>query len=131
MKTVQVYSLVGEGSRALSQNFKVREFRSTDGADAIFVDPKLVEVLQSIRSHFGRPVVITSGYRTHQRNRAVGGATLSQHLYGTAADIQISGVKPADAAAYAETLLPDTGGIGIYSWGIHVDTRDVKSRWNG
>ncbi len=131
MKQIQVYSLAGEGDQAISRNFKVREFRSRDGADAIFVDSKLVEILQNIRSHFGKPVTITSGYRTHQRNRSEGGAARSQHLYGTAADIQVSGVAPGKVAEYAETLLVNTGGIGIYSWGIHVDTRDVKARWNG
>ena len=36
------------------------------------------------------------------KNKAVGGATYSQHLYGTAADITVKGVKPSVVAAYAE-----------------------------
>ena len=55
----------------------------------------------------------------------------SQHLYGIAADISVPGVAPKTVAAYLETLLPNTGGIGIYSWGVHVDVRKTKSRWNG
>jgi uncharacterized protein YcbK (DUF882 family) len=61
----------------------------------------------------------------------VGGAAYSQHLYGTAADIKVNGIKPKDVAAYAEKLLPNTGGIGIYSTFVHIDVREKKSRWNG
>ena len=86
-------------------------------------------MLQKIRDHFGKAVVINSAYRNAQYNKKVDGATYSQHLYGTAADIKITGVKPADVAAYAETLLPNTGGIGIYSTFTHVDVRADKARW--
>lgn len=34
-------------------------------------------------------------------------------------------------AAYAEKLLPNRGGIGIYGTFTHIDGRAVKSRWNG
>lgn len=94
-------------------------------------DEKLVRILDQIRKHFGVPFSPNSAIRCKQRNSEVGGATSSQHLYGTAADISVPGVSPSTLAAYAETLLPNTGGIGIYSWGIHVDTRKTKSRWNG
>lgn len=130
-KIVKVYSLKADGGNTLSTNFRVREFRSRDGADVICVDPELVTVLQLIRNHFGRPVTINSGYRTHAHNKAVGGAAQSRHLYGMAADIVVSGTKPGEVAAYADKLMPNSGGIGIYSWGVHVDTRAEKSRWNG
>ena len=128
---VRAYSRAKDGLTALSPHFKVREFACSDGADAVFVAPALVEVLEKIRAHFGKPVVIHSGYRTETKNKAVGGAAYSQHKYGTAADISIGGVSPAKVAAYAETLLPDTGGIGIYKTFTHIDVRAAKSRWNG
>ena len=43
----------------------------------------------------------------------------------------MQGVAPKTVAAYAEKLMPNTGGIGIYSWGVHIDTRKIKSRWKG
>lgn len=128
---VNAYSKSKDGNTKLSPNFKVREFACSDGTDPIFISPELVEILQKIRDHFKKPVNINSAYRTPAKNKAVGGATYSQHLYGTAADISISGVSPKTVAAYAETLLPNTGGIGIYQTFTHVDVRKVKSRWNG
>ena len=129
--SVKAYSKAKDGTKALSTNFKVKEFACKDGSDVIFISDGLVQVLQAIRSHFGKPVTINSAYRTPAYNKKVGGATYSQHQYGVAADIVVSGVSPKDVAAYAETLLPNTGGIGIYSTFTHVDVRKVKSRWKG
>lgn len=133
---IKEYSLVTDGSRRLAPDFKVRELRCRDGTDTVMVDEVLTVVLQCIREHFGKPVVVTSGYRTAAHNAAVGGAKSSQHLYGRAADIRVKGVSMEDVAAYAERLMPDWGGVGRYpvkagrptGW-VHVDTRADKSRW--
>ena len=61
----------------------------------------------------------------------IGGAKKSMHMYGMAADIHINGVTPKQIAEFAETLMPDSGGIGIYDTFCHIDVRDKKSRWNG
>lgn len=129
--TIKAYSKAKDGNKKLSANFKVKEFACTDGSDPIFIDSELVNVLQQIRTHFGKAVTITSAYRTPGRNKAVGGEIYSQHLYGRAADIKLQGVTPQKVAAYAEKLLPAKGGIGIYSTFTHVDVRSTKARWKG
>ncbi len=129
--TIKAYSLVKDGNKKLSTNFKVKEFACTDGSDPIFIDSDLVNVLQKIRTHFGKSVTITSAYRTPGRNKAVGGQTYSQHLYGKAADIKVKGIAPKTVAAYAEKHLPNKGGIGTYSTFVHVDVRSTKARWKG
>ena len=58
------------------------------------------------------------------------GVSNSQHLYGLAADLH-SEAAPAKMKAVAEEVLGHTGGIGLYGWGIHVDTRAGYARWNG
>lgn len=116
------------------QHFKKSEFKCKCGKCGGFPvepDEKLVELLEKIRNHFGAAVTITSGVRCKTHNTNVGGASGSQHLKGTAADIKVKGVAPEKVAAYAETLLTGTGGIGRYSTFTHVDTRSNKSRWNG
>jgi len=112
----------------------VREFRCRDGSDPIFVDSDLVEVLQKIRTHFGKAVNINSAFRTASHNAKQKNASrYSQHLYGRAADIWIAGVSVDTLAAYIETLLPNRGGIGRYynDKFVHVDVRTAKSRWRG
>lgn len=116
------------------EHFKRSEFKCKCGKCGGFPvepDEDLVQLLEKIRNHYGAAVTITSGVRCKTHNTNVGGASSSQHLKGTAADIKVKGVKPADVAAYAETLLPGTGGIGRYSTFTHVDVRSNKSRWNG
>ena len=127
--TVNVYSLKKDGNTKLSQNFKVKEFKCKDGSDVILIHPELVHLLQLIRDHFGKAVHINSGYRTPTYNKKVGGATHSQHLYGMACDIRITGVSPKTLYEYADWLLNDHGGVGLYSSFVHVDVRPKKSRW--
>lgn len=130
--TVKVYSLAKDGGKQITPHFKVKEFRCYDGSDTIFVSQELAEVLEKIRVHFGKPVTINSGYRTDYHNdRTKDAAKFSQHKYGMAADISIRGVSPKRIAAVAETLLPNTGGIGIYDTFTHIDVRATRSRWNG
>lgn len=131
---LNVYSLERDGEKSLSKNFKVREFRCKDGSDPIFIDSELVEILQKIRTHFGKEVNINSAFRTASHNAKQKKASrYSQHLYGKAADIWIAGVSVDTLAAYAETLLPNRGGIGRYynDKFVHVDVRTAKSRWKG
>lgn len=128
---IKAYSKTKDGNKKASTNFRVKEFACTDGSDPIFIDSELITILQKIRNHFGKVVTITSAYRTPGKNKAVGGTAYSQHLYGKAADIKIKGIAPKTVAAYAETLLKNKGGIGIYSTFTHIDTRTTKSRWNG
>ena len=49
----------------------------------------LVEkILDPLRESFGKPIIVTSGYRCKELNKAVGGAAKSQHMSGEAADIR-------------------------------------------
>ena len=91
-----------DSTRQLSPSFKVREF-GCKGSDVVLLDEELVVLLQCIREHFGKPVHITSGYRTAAHNAAVGGSKSSQHLLGRAADFYVEGV---DVALWPPTPRP-------------------------
>ena len=133
MVEINAYSKAKDGGKKLSANFTVKEFACKDGSDAVLTAPRLVMVLQSIRSHFAAPVVIHSAYRTPQYNAKVGGAAHSQHCYGTAADISVRGQTPAAVAAYARELMPDWGGVGVYAGQgfTHIDVRETRADWTG
>lgn len=122
----------------LSKNFNSYEFRCGLGrpcpCSTILIDDKLVEYLQKIRDHFGKPVTITSAYRCPSYNKSIGGATGSYHSKGMAADIQVKGVTPKEVAKYAESI--GVLGIGLYETDkdghfVHIDTRTNKAFWYG
>ena len=131
MVEIHAFSNQEDGDRPLSSHFRVREFACQDGSDPVFVAPRLVMVLESLRTHFDVPVRITSGYRTAAHNAAVGGSPHSQHTRGMAADVVLPGVAPAQVAAFARRLMPDWGGVGVYSDFTHIDVRETKADWKG
>lgn len=126
---VEKYSRKHDSEVKLSENFTVLEFACKDGSDNILIDTNLVEALQKIRSYFNTPVSITSAYRNSDYNKKIGGVKNSQHVLGTAADIMINGVNPKEVAEFAESILKDSGGIGLYENFVHIDTRITRSRW--
>ena len=115
----------------LSENFKSTEFdcHGFGCCCETTIDLELVDILQEIRNHFGKAVIINSGFRCKAHNKAVGGASKSKHLSGCAADIRVSDVEPSEVAKFAESI--GVRGIGLYGNFVHVDTRDSKSFWYG
>lgn len=89
------------------KNFKLSEFFASSTADknGIKNEPSLDEkatvvrninllvayVLDPIRDALHTPIIITSGYRSQQVNKLVGGANNSQHMSGCAADFHVQG----------------------------------------
>lgn len=134
MAVISTYSLKKDGDKKLSKNFRVREFCCKDGSDTIKVCQETVNILQAVRDYFGRPVTINSAYRTPSHNKAVGGASSSQHVVGTACDIKVSGIPPEAVAGYLEANFPRHG-IGLYNadrygYFVHVDSRGRKTYWH-
>lgn len=58
------------------------------------------QILQPLRTAYGRGIKVNSGYRAPEVNAAVGGSRTSDHCKGQAADIEIPGVANADLAQY-------------------------------
>lgn len=97
-------------------------------------EEELVRVCNEIRRRLGVPVTIVdsggSGVRCSQHNAAVGGVGNSNHLYGKAADLH-SSKSPQEMYRVAESVLGNTGEMGLYDWGIHVAVNCKYSRFNG
>lgn len=127
---IRAYSLKADKNSRLSENFRLSEFACADKSNTVLVSDELVAILQRVREHFGKPVIITSAYRTPSHNKKVGGTSGSRHLTGEAADFVIKGVSPAKIGYYLEGL--SASGIGVYiSRGfVHVDVREV-GKWRG
>ena len=131
----------------LSNNFRLSEFTRSDTAKRLGIvnECSSVEqvlnlaylchmVLQPLRDRFG-PIRITSGYRCPELNRAVGGASNSQHMRGEAADIHLPSVeKGKEYLAFLKTL-PSVDELiwerkGNTHW-IHVSAKRLRRTENG
>ena len=89
----------------LSQNFSLNEFTKSQTATRHNIDntPSMTvilnlktlceSVLQPIRNHFMKPMIISSGYRCEELNTKIGGSKTSQHVLGQASDIEVIGVS--------------------------------------
>ncbi|TJV91422.1 MAG: peptidase M15A, partial [Mesorhizobium sp.] len=63
--------------------------KQTENVDVACLKPSLVRVLKTIEGHYGKKMIVTSGYRDPARNRRANGAKNSLHMYCAAADIQV------------------------------------------
>lgn len=84
------------------KHFRSSEFACHCGCGhPVKLDAKLLYRLELLRSHFGKPVVITSGVRCRKYNNTLPGSSeVSAHLFGNAADVFISGVPPAEIVKF-------------------------------
>tara|TARA_B110000977_G_scaffold20619_1_gene24689 strand:+ start:345 stop:794 length:450 start_codon:yes stop_codon:yes gene_type:complete len=64
-----------------------------------------VQILEPTRRNFGKPMVITSGYRSEELCEAIGSKTTSQHAKGEAADFEMFGIDNKELAKYIKNNL--------------------------
>ncbi|MDR3494047.1 MAG: D-Ala-D-Ala carboxypeptidase family metallohydrolase [Ancalomicrobiaceae bacterium] len=95
--------------------FGVPYVLQTQSVDTACLKPELLTILRQVERHYGRKVVITSGYRNRGREGSL-------HRICAAADIIVPGIDSKQLAAYARTI-PSVGGVGTYCHQamIHVD----------
>jgi uncharacterized protein YcbK (DUF882 family) len=121
----------------LTTHFRLEEFDCKDGSrvpdEYICNVQKVAAQLQILRDYLGEPIQILSAYRTPTHNKKVGGASKSQHLTASAADITVKSKTPKQLAAIIERLIDrgklTFGGMGVYKNFVHVDIRKKKTRW--
>jgi len=123
----------------ISENFNLKEFESTDN-NLVKVDEELLKKLKLLREKINDPVIINSGYRTWKHHKRIyikyfGSewkehiTDKSLHLKGKATDLR----KPINVSIDKFAKLAKEvgfGGIGKYSWGIHVDVGNRHARWD-
>ena len=103
--------------------------KQRESVDTACLKPKLVRMLKAVERHFGKRLVVTSGYRSPSYNKKVRGAEKSQHMYCAAVDVQLPGVSKWELAKYVRAM-PGRGGVGTYCHGsIHIDVGPERD-WN-
>lgn len=120
--------------------FTIAEMAKSDTADCRGIDNRIPKdllpnvenlidkVLDPLRSWYGRPVYVNSGYRCPELNRAVGGVGTSYHLTGCAADIDVySRTENQKLFDYIRERLPYTE-VGLEGGGRWVHVALVPGR---
>lgn len=103
----------------LTKNFDRSEFACKDNCGFDKISPKLVALLQYIRSATGIPFVIQSGCRCEAYNKKVGGVKDSAHTKGLAVDILCPNSR--DRYHMLKEFMVAFKRIGIGASFIHVD----------
>ena len=107
--------------------FTYEEFDSPDvQGSGQMMSEDLILILESVRNELGKPVVITSGYRTEAHNEKVGGKPNSSHLKGLAADIACKDSKYR-FELIRELIEHGIDRIGVSDTFVHIDIDDSKS----
>ena len=120
--------------------FTIAEMAKSETADRRGIDNRIPKdllpnvenlidkVLDPLRSWYGRPVYVNSGYRCPELNRAVGGVGTSYHLTGCAADIDVySRTENQKLFDYIRERLPYTE-VGLEGGGRWVHVALVPGR---
>lgn len=107
----------------LSKHFRVREFACKDGSKFVLISTILVKILESLRGKIGEEIYINSGFRTAKHNKDVGGAPLSYHQYGMAADIRAKTKTPEELYDLLDEMMEGWGGLELHNTFVHVDVR--------
>ena len=120
----------------LSPHFTLAELTHTDhrsldntpNAGELANLQKLAEFLETVKTTLGgKPVIITSGYRSKAVNDAVGSKDSSHHRLGLAADFRVPGMAP-DAVVRALLKLPYDQIIREYDAWTHISIADKPRR---
>ena len=137
-KTLAAMALCSRSGFKLSENFSMAEIGITKGDKRVTLtnpvfkcDRQLVLALQRLRNDRG-PIYIISSYRDPVYNKIIGGAALSQHMFGKAVDID-----RRKTGEITENVARSAGfsGIGLLSASrpgrdvCHVDVRNSIARW--
>ena len=89
----------------------------------------ILNVLQPLRNYINKPIIITSGYRSHLLNRKVGGVDSSQHCKGQAADFIIKDMNiPAVIEAVKKSGVEYDQLLNEYNQWVHISYNKQGNR---
>lgn len=129
-----IFSVFNPFPIQVTENFISDEFVDASHTDQDFfeIEDNVIHIAQAIRSEYGKPIKVTSAFRSQSYNTSIGGAKNSQHLYSKALDLSSSGLskflenhKSNNTVFWNELLDLGLGGFGFISdSAVHVDTRN-------
>ena len=121
---------IGDEMNDLSKHFGRREFTCKCGCTSNTVDAELIRILERIRDHFQRKIIILSGCRCYNHNKTVGGSENSYHITGKAADFYVKGIEPKVVVKFLRDVFFGKYGVGLYNDRVHLDVREGFAKWD-
>lgn len=120
----------------ISDHFSRYELACKDNCGFDVADVKLIEALELAREMLGtfspssvcRCITHNEKIQHEVNPNYKSFSSRSQHLLGKAADIKTK--NPEQLYDHLNKHYPDKYGIGLYNWGVHIDVRNRKARWN-
>lgn len=110
------------------KSFSPREI-ACKGTGKLVVDTEAMDKLQALRTKLGKPLILTSAYRSPEHNRKVGGAKGSKHMDGIAFDVRMDNHDPAVFEDAARAVGFTSFGYYQKSGFMHIDCRPVGATW--
>ncbi len=125
--------IIKNTNNRISQDFVESEFFTKDpgyNADGHYLDDRLIDAVQYLRTLFGERIIITSSYRSAEYNARIGGAMNSFHTQGRAVDFQFLKrnkelISEVENSPEIRQRLKEIGinGLLFYPNFMHIDTR--------
>jgi len=124
----------------LSPHITIAEFEASETAERKCIDNHLPpqffpaaeslckNVLEKVRAHYAKPIIITSGYRSQELNAAIGSHPASQHTRGQAADFHIFGHTPLEVAQWIATSDIEYDQLIYEGKWVHVSHKEGRNR---
>lgn len=122
----------------ITKNFRLHEFVKSEKAEELGIDNTpsefimdnivllCIKLLQPLRSLYGKPMNINSGYRCLELNEAVGGVETSDHRKGLAADVRCENPKALLSCLLSSGLMFDQA--ILYPTFLHLSYRPTRNR---
>ena len=107
-------------------SFSAREL-ACKGTGAVRINEDALDKLQALRDQLGKPLVLTSAYRSPAHNKRVGGAKRSRHMLGDAFDVRMENHDPHEFEAAARAVGFTGFGYYLKSGFMHIDTGPARS----
>lgn len=112
----------------VSTHFQRHEIACKCGCGFDSMDVETLILADEVRDFVDRPTTCSSGCRCVKHNKDEKGGDYSQHLLARAMDLEVD--NPEAVYDYLCNEYPNKYGFGLYSWGVHIDTRSGgPARW--
>jgi len=104
------------------------QIKCSCGCGQEIINEELFDILEDFRHYAGdKPIILHCVNRCKKHNAEIGGAKKSYHIIGSAGDFHIKGISIPELHKmalryYYEVKRPI--GLGLYDWGIHLDTSE-------